>query len=600
MFFANSGRRQETMAANPMQRRLTTILAADVAGYSRLAGADEEGTVSRLRALRQELIDPVIAAHGGRTIKLMGDGRLTEFASVVDAVRCALEVQRGMTARNANVAPDRRIEFRVGIHLVDVIVESDGDLMGDGVNIAARLEGIAEPGGICLSEDAWRQVDGKVPAAFVDLGEQALKNIAKPVRAYRVELPRGANEAADAPRPALALPDRPSIAVLPFQNMSGDAEQEYFADGLAEDIITSLSKIRRLLVIARNSTFTYKNKAVDVRQVARELSVRYVLEGSVRRSGDRFRITAQLIEAATGNHLWAERYDRPVRDVFDIQDEITREIVLALSVELSAGEQALVFSRSTRSLDAWLAAMRGMDDWVKGSPQGNRAARAHFERAVAIDPDYTIAWAFIGWTYYADVRFGFSADLHDPLAKAAAVAEKAVAMSRPDAHAHGGRAGIWAIQGRFEDAVREGEIAVAGAPNDAWLKCVFARVLILAGYASRGVEAIRETMQLDPFHPSFYFGILANGLEELGRNDEAIAILNEAVRREPDYFAGQLRLASLQGLADRNDAASAALKAVLRINPRFTMAMAEAFYASAKADSTVRFKLGLRKAGLPE
>ena len=309
----------------PQTRKLAAILAADVVGYSRLAGADEDRTLARLRALRSDLIDPTVAVHNGRVVKRTGDGALVEFRSVVDAVRCAVEVQSAMVERNAGVAPDKRIEFRIGVHLGDVVEESDGDLMGDGVNIAARLEGVAEPGAICLSEDADRQVKARLDLTVADLGETRLKNIAEPIRVYSLQIGASARpqpatpqdaHAADKTNARLALPDKPSIAVLPFQNMSGDPEQDYFADGMVEDIITGLSRIKWLFVIARNSSFTYKGKAVDVRQVGRELGVRYVLEGGVRKAGSRLRITAQLIEAETGAHLWADRYDGVLEDVF--------------------------------------------------------------------------------------------------------------------------------------------------------------------------------------------------------------------------------------------------------------------------------------------
>jgi adenylate cyclase len=580
------------MAEARVERRLAAIFAGDIAGYSRLMGADEEGTLSRLNVHRREFLEPKIADHRGRVVKRTGDGILIEFASAVDAARCAVEIQHGMIKRNASVPQDKRIEFRIGIHVGDVMIE-DGDIFGDGVNIAARLEGIAQPGGICISDDAYRQVRGKLDANFQDAGEQELKNIARPVRVYQLQPSGGASEA-----PRLALLDKPSIAVLPFQNMSGDPGQEDFADGMVEDIITSLSKVHRLFVIARNSTFTYKNRPVDIRQVARELGVRYLLEGSVRRAGDRLRVAAELIEAVSGTHVWAERYDRPVRDVFDVQDEITKEIVLALSIELTDGERARVFGRSTRSLEAWLAAMRGFEHWAEGSPKGIREARVHFERAASIDPNYTIAWAFIGWTHFTEVRFGFSADPRASLAKAAELAEKCIAMSPDDPQAHGIRAGVWVVQGRFDDAVRECEIAIAGAPSDAYLWCLFGRVLVCAGDAARGERALREAMQLNPFHPSYYRGILGNALEELGRNAEAIEILTESVRRDPDYFSGHLRLASLYGLGEQIEPAKAELAAALRINPKFTMAMAETFYASSNKASTERFKLGLHKAGL--
>ena len=314
-------------------RKIAAILVADMVGYSRLAGADEDRTLARLRALRSDLIDPTVAVHHGRVFKRTGDGSLIEFRSVVDAVRCAVDVQRGLDERNAGLPQDRRIEFRVGIHLGDVVEEADGDLMGDGVNIAARLEGICEPGAICLSEDAYRQVKARLDLAVTDLGPIQLKNISEPIRVYslRVGVPAKSGAATPAaprkPSVGLALPDRPSIAVLPFQNMSGDPKQEYFADGMVEDIITGLSRIKWLFVIARNSSFAYKGKAVDIQQVGRELGVRYVLEGGVRKAGARVRITAQLIEAETGAHLWAEKFDAALENVFDLQDQITDRVV---------------------------------------------------------------------------------------------------------------------------------------------------------------------------------------------------------------------------------------------------------------------------------
>src|SRR5438093_1866011 len=326
------------MVEQRVERRLTAIFAGDVAGYSRLMGADEEGTLSRLNAHRREFLEPKIAEHRGRIVKRTGDGILIEFASAVDAARCAVEIQHGMIERNAPEPQDKRIEFRIGIHVGDIIIE-DRDMFGDGVNIAARLEGIAQPGGICLSDDAYRQVRGKLDANFQDAGEQELKNIARPVRVYHLRSGGGATET-----PALALPDKPSIAVLPFQNMSGDPEQEYFADGMVEDIITGLSRIKWLFVIARNSTFTYKGRAIDVKQVGRELGVRYVLEGSVRKGGGRVRITAQLIEAATGAHLWADRFDGSLEDVFDLQDQVAGSVAGIIEPTLEAGE----ISRSGR------------------------------------------------------------------------------------------------------------------------------------------------------------------------------------------------------------------------------------------------------------
>src|SRR5262245_9827258 len=315
-------------------RKLAAILAADVVGFSRLAGADEDRTLARLRALRSDLIDPTIAVHNGRVVKRTGDGALVEFRSVVDAVRCGIEIQNSMIERNAGLPPERRIEFRIGIHLGDIVEESDGDLMGDGVNIAARLEGVAQPGSICLSVDAYLQVKSRLDVAISDLGETRLKNIAEPMRIYSLQFGgavaakvTASNGTATPQAPGLSLPDKPSIAVLPFQNMSGDPEQEYFADGIVEDIITALSRFRQLFVIARNSSFVYKGQAVDVKQVSRDLGVRYVLEGSVRKVANRIRITAQLIDAPTGVHLWAERFDGGLEDIFDLQDRVTARVV---------------------------------------------------------------------------------------------------------------------------------------------------------------------------------------------------------------------------------------------------------------------------------
>ena len=366
-------------------RRLAAIFAADVAGYSRLMGDDEEGTHERLRAHLREVVDPKIREHRGRIVKNTGDGLLAEFASVVDAVRCAVEVQAGMADRNAAIPANTRIDFRVGVHQGDVVIE-DNDIFGDAVNVAARLEGLAEPGGICVSARVRGDAAGKLDLAFEDLGEQALKNIARPVRAYRVAMERPA-EAAKEPVP-LPLPDKPSIAVLPFANMSDDPEQEYFADGMVEEIITALSKLRWFFVIARNSSFAYKGRAVDIKQVGRELGVRYVLEGSVRRGGNRLRITAQLVDAATGNHVWAERYDRDLADIFAVQDETTERVVAAIEPELYAAEHIRSQRKPQRSLDAWECIIRALAHVGQSTRAGREEAEALCRRAIAIAPDY--------------------------------------------------------------------------------------------------------------------------------------------------------------------------------------------------------------------
>ena len=389
-------------------RRLAAILAADVAGYSRLIGADEGGTLQALNAIRAELIDLTIAAHNGRLVKTTGDGLLVEFGSVVDALRCAAEVQAGMAERNATIAKDRRVEYRVGIHQGDILVEEDGDLFGDGVNIAARLEALAEPGGICASARVQEDAAGKLDLVFEDLGEQALKNIARPVRAYRVAMERRA-DAAKEPAP-LPLPDKPSIAVLPFQNMSGDPEQEYFADGMVEEIITALSRIRWLFVIARNSTFTYKGQAIDVKRVGRELGVRYVLEGSVRKGGGRVRITAQLIEAETGAHLWADRFDGSLEDVFDLQDNVASSVAGVIEPTLQAAETARSAGRPTDDLTAYDLYLRAYALVLSSSRQIPEALRL-MEQAIARDPRYGTALA---WAAFCCLRLLLDGRSEDP------------------------------------------------------------------------------------------------------------------------------------------------------------------------------------------
>jgi adenylate cyclase len=382
------------MAGQRAERRLAAILAGDVAGYSKLMGADEEGTLTRLNLHRREFLEPKIAEHRGRIVKRTGDGVLIEFASAVDATRCAVEIQRGMIGRNEEVPADRRIEFRIGVHAGDIIVEG-GDIFGDGVNIAARLESIAEAGGVSISEDVWRQVQGKVDAIFVDTGEQNLKNIARRVRVYRVE----PNHGNATQQTNLSLPDGPSIAVLPFQNMSGDVEQDYFCDGMVEDIITGLARIKWLFVIGRNSSFAYKGKSPDIRQVGRDLGVRYILEGSVRRVGTRVRITNQLVDAQTGVHLWAERYDRSLDDVFALQDEITLSVVGAIEPSLRQAEIKRVERKRPSDLNAYDLVLRAIPLAHSVMPDGASRGLALLEQALAREPDYAAAHGYAAWCH---------------------------------------------------------------------------------------------------------------------------------------------------------------------------------------------------------
>jgi len=445
-------------------RRLAAILAADVAGYSRLIEANEEETLGRLRALRTDVIDRKIAGHRGRIVKTTGDGLLVEFASVVDAVRCAAEMQATLAEGNAPLPLDRRIEFRIGVHQGDIVVE-DGDIFGDGVNVAARLEGLAQPGGVCVSARVQEDAAGRLDLAFEDIGEQALKNIARPVRAFRVIT--SAQPVIPQVSTGPPLPDRPSIAVLPFTNMSGDAEQEYFADGIAEDVITLLSKSRALFVIARNSSFTYKGRAVDVKTVGRELGVRYVLEGSVRKAGNRVRVTGQLIEAGTGGHLWAERYDRDLTDIFAVQDEITASVSAAIYPTMERSERERAARKPTDSLDAWESYYRGMWHFAKFEAEENERARSFFQRAINLDPQFAPAAAAFALTYLNEITL-FRPDRRGAnLPLALDHSTRAVNIDATDATGHSALARSLWMSGRHAESLAQAQIAVHCDPNSA-------------------------------------------------------------------------------------------------------------------------------------
>src|SRR5215831_15778134 len=424
------------VADNRVERRLAAILAADIAGYSRLMGADEEGVLARLKAARKSLVDPTVAAHRGRIVKTTGDGMLVEFASAVDAVRCAIEVQRVLSEQNVAVPETRRLEYRIGIHVGDIIVD-ENDIFGDGVNIAARLEGIAEPGGVCISDDAQRQIRGKVDTAFEDMGPQNLKNIAEPMRAWRLR--KNASGSAAAPTEpsvestrALPLPDKPSIAVLPFLNISGDPEQEYFADVMVEDIITALSRFKSLFVIARNSSFTFKGKAVDIKQVGRELGVRYVLEGSVRKAANRLRISGQLIDAATGGHLWADHFDGVVEDIFELQDRVASSVVGAIAPKLEQAEIGRAMRKPTESLDAYDYFLRGMAHYHLFTKDSLLEARRLFRRATDLDPNYAAAYGFGAWCIAVAEPNAWLAEPERDIAEGVRLARRAVAIGMDD------------------------------------------------------------------------------------------------------------------------------------------------------------------------
>jgi adenylate cyclase len=544
-------------------RRLAAILAADVAGYSRLMGADEEGTLERLKALRRELVDPKIAEHRGRIVKTTADGVLVEFASVVDAVRCAVAVQQAMPERNTGVAADNRIELRIGINLGDVIVEGD-DLYGDGVNIAARIEALADAGGVFVSNTVRDQVRDRLPFVFEDLGEQKVKNITRPVRVYRVR-DAAAKAAAS---PALPLPDKPSIAVLSFTNMSGDPEQEFFADGIAEDIITALSKSRSLFVIARNSTFTYKGKSAAVKDIGRDLGVRYVLEGSVRKAANRVRVTAQLIEATTGGHLWAERYDRDLADVFAVQDEITLNVSAAIQPALERSERERVSRKLPESLDAWECYHRGMWHFANYEATELEQARSFLQRAIELDARFAQAYAMLARTYLRESNI-FRPELRPQyIPRALDYARRAIAIDPTDASGHAALVSPLLVNsGRHAEGIVAADLAVSLDPNSAAAYGDQGNALSpgAADLATRSSRCARTAMRLSPFDPITpgWLHCLARAHYWAGDYEAAIAVARQLRHSAPHFRQAYGTLMSAFGQTGQIDEAHAVMAEAL-------------------------------------
>lgn len=589
-------------------RKIAAILVADVVGFGRLAGTDEERILARLRALRSDLIDPTIAVHKGRVVKRTGDGALVEFRSVVDAVRCAIEIQNGMVERNAGLPPERRIDFRIGIHLGDVVEESDGDLMGDGVNIAARLEGIAAPGTICLSEDAYRQVKARLDLAVSDLGETQLKNVTDPIRVYALQVGGAAadarratpteSRAPESPASPPAGPGKTSIAVLAFNNMSGDPEQEYFTDGISEDIITDLSKLSDLHVVARNSSFVYKGGAVSVPDVAKALGVRYVLEGSARKAGNRVRVTAQLIDASSGGHVWASRFDRDLTDIFAVQDELTHEIVAALKLKLTSGEaDRLAQSRAT-NVEAYEFFLRGREQASLHTRAGNTEARRLAEAAIVIDPGYAAAHALVAFTHVLDYVNAWSDDPEQALRTGRERAQQAVAMAedQPDGHLALGMACMW---GRELDRARaEAQRGLALSPNDVDHLRLMAHVQTFSGDPAGALETLDAVMRLDPHYPEVLLQFLADAHFSLGAYEQAMAAIEQRLARNPQSETAYALLASCQGHLGRPAESRQAWEQALRINPGFSIERRRRVLPFRNPDDFERRIEGLRKAGL--
>ena len=577
-------------------RRLAAIIAADVAGYSRLMGADEEGTLAELKAIRRELSDPKVREHRGRIVNTTGDGLLIEFASVVDAVRCAVDVQRAMAERNADVPSDRRIELRMGINLGDII--KDGrDIFGDGVNVAARLEALAEPGGICVSRVVRDQVRDKLAFSFEDMGEQQVKNIARPVHVYRVLIDKPASAKA-----LLPLPDKPSIAVLPFQNMTGDAEQDYFVDGVVEEIITAISRLPWLFVIARNSSFTYKGRAVDVKQVARELGVRYVLEGSVRKGGNKVRITGQLIDAASGAHIWADRFDGALDDIFELQDQVASGVVGAIEPKLRSAEIERAIRKPTENLGAYDLYLRALAQFWKWTPDGWSEAVDLLRRALDIDPSYATAAGLFAWCRVVEqTRRLVSARERDEASRFARLAvEKG--NEDPDALWMGGW-GMLMLAGEHAAGMSAMERSLALNPNSALASCFFGWAQSYRHQSQRAIEALERARRLSPLDPQpwVFYGGLAHAHFAAGRWGEAIEWADRALHAQPRMTAVVGVKAAACSHLGRAEEARAYVSRYLELRPGSTIGNVGGYVRTAVSpEFRAAYTDGLRQAGMPE
>ncbi|MXN63330.1 adenylate/guanylate cyclase domain-containing protein [Stappia sp. GBMRC 2046] len=572
------------------RRKLAAIVVADVAGYSRLMGTDETGTLAALRAHLGELVDPLVTEHDGRTVKSMGDGLLMEFPSVVDAVNCAVAIQRGMAERNSGLTPLSAIRFRIGIHLGDVIAEGD-DIFGDGVNIASRIEALAEAGGIALSDDAYRQVRDRTGVTWADGGEHAVKNIARPVAIWRWSV----GEDPDcSPASEKVAANRASVAVLPFDNMSGDPEQAYFADGIAEDIITELSKVAGLVVIARNSTFAFKGKATRIQDVASDLGVAHVVEGSVRKAGTRVRITAQLIDGASGAHVWAERYDRELADIFAVQDDVTGKIVEALSISLIARCPPPAPRREPAVPEAYDFVLRGREQYRLFTPEGNRAADALYSRAIDLDPDYAAGYAGLAMVRMHD-WFSGQADALDKAYELAQMAER-LDPSLPLVHEALGN--IQLFRRQYDEAVAAIERWIEVEPGNADAYANLAGLRHFMGEPEKVAPLIDKAIGLNPFYPFYYTLYRGQADMMMERYDAALEALRRAVARNGEVLPAQLYLAACHGLRGEEQAAKDTLRQAFRIHPGFSVDWLKTFLPYKRGEDMARLLKGLEAAGL--
>jgi adenylate cyclase len=585
-----------------IERKLAAIFAADVEGYSRLMGLDEVGTLRTLTAHR-EIIDKLIEQHRGRVFNSAGDSVLAEFASVVDAVQCAVEVQQALSTENDKKSSHQQMRFRIGVHVGDVLVKG-GNLFGDGVNIAARLETLAEAGGICVSGAVRDHIGTRLPVNFENLGEQAVKNIKQPLHCFRIN-PPAASETALNKRPLLPMPDKPSIAVLPFTNMSGDPEQEFFADGIVEDVITGLSRFRWLFVIARNSSFTYKGRAVDVKHVGRELGVRYVVEGSVRTAGNRVRVTAQLIEADTGLHIWADRYDRAIEDVFTLQDEITDTIVATLEPEISASERERARRKAPEHIGAWEHYQRGMWHLLRRNREELPASQACFRAAIDLDSNFAAAHAGLAVSYFFVITHGFTESPEGPLRGLLEEAALAVSLDPRDALAHSALGIGYMESGELAKALSEHEAALSLNPNSSFGHFAIAYAYERAGKFNDAVEHLSTALRLSPKDPAAwsYLTLKASSLYQLGRYEEAVFCARDATRFPVvDMLWPLLHLTAALGQLNRKDEANTALVLLCKRWPGLTVSKYRLWPHVTADDAKVMEHVveGLRKAGMPE
>jgi adenylate cyclase len=583
-----------------VERRLTTVLVADVVGYSRLMGEDEAGTLARLKSLRKELVQPKIAGGRGRIVKLMGDGLLAEFPSVVEAVRCAVDIQQDMVGREVDLPDDSRLRLRIGVNLGDIIVEGS-DIYGDGVNVAARLEGLAEPGGICISGKVYEEVRNKLPTVFEDLGEREVKNIREPIRVYRwtdtAAIPVSDTAHTEG---ALPLPDKPSIAVLPFDNMSADPEQEYFADGITEDIITELSRYPDLMVIARNSAFIYKGRAVDPKIVTAELGVRYILEGSVRKAGNRIRVTAQLIDGVHAGHLWAERFDRDLEDIFAVQDEITRIVVGTLGPKLQAAGADLVMNEDPARLNAYDLVLRALVHYRRYTKADHEETGRLARAAIEIDPSYARAYSVLAMNLIQSRNSGYAEDPEESLAAGLEAARKAVSLDDNDAQAHSALAMHYLFDGRHEQSITESRRAVELNPNLADGHALFANALACSGRTADALAELDMAMRLNPHYPANYLMILGRTQFVHGDCQAAIAPLERAVNIRPEFTPARTALAACYSAAGRFEEANSLVAELLSDVPSLTLKFARSVTPFKDPETRKRFVTFLKTAGLPE